>query len=134
MKRTRKAIKCRTKVTGYAASTFRRGLCEQGQVTRPTGGPWQSIPGCQSWAVLGRTISHERDGSVSPEELRVVIGVTRSSEDEKQAWEAARVHWQAALASDLEQRILSHPDNDSLRATLIFCALMASSADACSLP
>ncbi|MYJ51922.1 MAG: hypothetical protein F4093_04525 [Gammaproteobacteria bacterium] len=52
----------------------------------------------------------------------------RSSKSEEHAWEAARQHWQPSLAADLEERILSIPDDDSLRAALIYCALMGSSA------
>ena len=37
-----------------------------------------------------------------------------------------REHWHASLAIDLERRILSNPDDDSLRAALVDCALMAS--------
>ena len=42
-------------------------------------------------------------GPTSLEELRAVIAVTQSSGDEDHAWDAAREHWQASLASDLER-------------------------------
>ena len=66
------------------------------------------------------------NGLVSVEELRAVIAVTQSSKGEERAWEAVLKHWEASLSADLEQRILSNPDDDSLRDTLIECALIAS--------
>ena len=92
---------------------------------------WRNLERHSRVSELGRAWADEilrTSGSVSPEEIRAVIAVTRSSEDEKQAWEAAREHWQASLDADLEQRILSNPDNDRLRVALINCALMASPA------
>ena len=92
---------------------------------------WRTLAKHSRMSELGRAWAEDitrTSGSVSPEELRTVIAVTRSSKDEEHAWEAAREHWQASLASDLEQRILSNPDDDCLRAALICCALMASPA------
>ena len=112
---------------GYAASTFVAAYVNRVRSL----GDWRTLAKRSRISELGRAWADDilrTSGSVSPEELRVVIAVTRSSENEKQAWEAAREHWQASLASDLEQRILSNPDEDSLRATLIYCALMASPA------
>jgi hypothetical protein len=67
-------------------------------------------------------------GSVSLEELRALIAVTRSSNDEDRAWEAAREHWQPSLSCDLEQRILSNPSDESLRSSLAYCALIKAPA------
>ena len=92
-------------------------------------GRWPTLAEHSRTSELGRAWAEDillTRGSVSLEELRAVIAVTRLSENEKQAWEATREHWQASLGSDLEQRILSTPDDDSLRATLIYCALMTS--------
>ena len=110
---------------GYAARTFVAAYVNRVRSL----GHWQTLATHSRVSELGRAWAEDisrTSGSVSPEELRAVIAVTRSSEDEKQAWEAAREHWQASLGSDLEQRILSNPDDDSLRAALINCALMAS--------
>ena len=92
-------------------------------------GDWRTLAKHSRISELGRAWADDilrTSGSVSPEELRTVIAVTQSCEGEKQAWEAAREHWRASLGSDLEQRILSTPDDDSLRATLVYCALMVS--------
>lgn len=92
---------------------------------------WQTLAVHSRVSELGRAWAKDiarANGSVTLEELRAVIAATRSSEDEEHAWEAARQHWQASLAADLEQRILSIPDDDGLRAVLIHCALTASPA------
>ena len=110
---------------GYAAGVFVAAYVNRVRSL----GDWRTLAKHTRRSELGRAWANDisqTSGSVSPEELRVVIAVTRSSEDEKQAWEAVRGHWQGSLASDLEQRILSNPDDDSLRAALIYCALMAS--------
>lgn len=79
---------------------------------------------CRAWADdIARA-----SGSVSLEELRTLIAVTRSSNDEDRAWEAAREHWQPSLSSDLEQRILSNPSDESLRSALAYCALIKAPA------
>ena len=112
---------------GYAAGIFVAAYINRVRSL----GHWQTLAKHSRISELGSAWAEDisrTSGSVLPEELRAVIAVTLSSEDEKQGWEAAREHWQAALASDLEQRILSNPDDDSLRAALIYCALMASSA------
>ena len=77
---------------------------------------------CRAWADDVARAS----GSVPLEELRTLIAVARSSNDEDRAWEAAREHWQASLSSDLEQRILSNPSDESLRGALAYCALIKS--------
>ena len=110
---------------GYAANTFIAAYVNRVRSL----GDWRTLEKHSRVSELGRAWADDisrTGGSVSSEELRVVIAVTRSSEGERQAWEAAREQWQASLASDLEQRILSSPDDNNLRATLIFCALMAS--------
>ena len=94
-------------------------------------GHWRTLEQHSRISGLGRAWAEDisrTSGSVSPEEVRAVIAVTRSSKDEELAWEAAREHWQVALGSDLEQRILSNLEDDSLRAALIYCSLMASPA------
>ena len=110
---------------GYAAGVFVAAYVNKVRSL----GHWRALAKHSRISELGRAWAEDisrTNGSVSREELRAVIAVTRSSEGEKQAWEAAREHWQDALGSDLEQRILLNPDDDSLRATLICCALMAS--------
>ena len=92
---------------------------------------WQTLAVHSRVSELGRAWATDiarTNGSVTLEELRAVIVATRSSEDEEHAWEAARQHWQASLAADLEQRILSIPAGGGLRAVLIHCALTASPA------
>ena len=110
---------------GYAAGIFVAAYVNRVRSL----GHWQTLARHSRISELGRAWAEDisrTSGPVSPEELRAVIAATLSSEDEKQAWEAAREHWQASLGSDLEQRILSNPDDDSLRAALIYCAVMAS--------
>ena len=112
---------------GYAAGIFVAAYVNRVRSL----GHWPTLAEHSRMSELGRAWAEDigrTSGSVSPEELRSVIAVTRSSKDEEHAWESARQHWQATLASDLEERILSNPDDDHLRAALIYCALMASSA------
>ena len=108
---------------GYAAGIFVAAYVNRVRSL----GHWPSLAEHSRMSELGRAWADDisrSNGPVSLEELRTVIDVTRLSDDEDTAWEAARQHWQASLASDLEQRILSNPDNDRLRAALIYCALM----------
>lgn len=112
---------------GYAAGKFVAAYVNRVRSL----GQWRTLAEHSRKSELGRAWAEDisqTSGPVSPEELRAVIAATRSSKDEEHAWEAARAHWQDALESDLEQRILSNPNDHSLRATLIYCALMASSA------
>ena len=112
---------------GYAACKFVAAYVNRVRSL----GHWQTLEKHSRISELGRAWAEDvsrTSGSVSPEELRAVIAITRSSKDEEHAWEAARQHWQASLAADLEQRILSNPDDDRLRAALIYCALTASLA------
>ena len=112
---------------GYAADIFVAAYVNKVRSL----GQWRNLEEHSRVSEMGRAWADDilrTNGSVPPEELRSVIAVTQSGEDEERAWEAAREHWQAALAADLEERILSNPDNDSLRAALISCALMASPA------
>ncbi len=112
---------------GYAASTFVEAYVRQVRSL----GHWKSLAKHSRILELGRAwaqdISHT-SRSVSPEELRSVIAVTQPGDDEQHAWEAARQHWQSTLASDLEERLLSNPDDDRLRHSLIYCALKKSPA------
>ena len=110
---------------GYAAGVFVAAYVNKVRSV----GHWRILAKHSRISELGRAWAEDisrTSGSVSPEELRAVIAVTRASNDEEHAWEAAREHWQASLATDLEERILSNPDEDSLRAALVYCALMAS--------
>lgn len=78
---------------------------------------------------LGRFWAEDISKSSKPpplEELRAVITVTRSFQDENYAWEAVRKHWKTSLKSDLERRILSNPADHRLRESLIHCTLVAS--------
>ena len=112
---------------GYAAGVFVAAYVRSVRSV----GRWPTLAEHSRKSELGRAWAEDMSrttGSVSSEELRSVIAVTRSSKDEEHAWEAARQHWQATLAPDLEQRILSNPDDDRLRASLIYCALMESPA------
>jgi len=112
---------------GYAASVFVNVYVKQVR----TLSRWRTLAEHPRSAELGRAWADDvaRAGeSVSLEELRAVIAVTRSSNDEDRAWEAAREHWQASLSSDLEQRILSHPSDENLRGALAYCALIKAPA------
>ena len=92
-------------------------------------GRWRTLAKHPRASELGHhwaeSISHTNE-TVSLEELRAVIALTQSSKGEERAWEAARQHWQKALGPDLEERILSTPPDEGLRATLVYCSLMAS--------
>ena len=110
---------------GYAAGIFVTAYVNKVRSL----GHWQSLAEHPRLSELSRAWADEisrSSGSASLEELRTVIDVTRSSGDEDSAWEAACQHWKASLDSDLEQRILSNPDDDRLRCALIHCALMKS--------
>jgi len=92
-------------------------------------GRWRNLADHPRVSELGRVWADDiarTSGAVPLEELQTLISVTRSSNDEDRAWEAAREHWQIPLASDLEQRILSNPDDKSLRTALVHCALTVS--------
>jgi hypothetical protein len=112
---------------GYAAGIFVDAYVKQVRAL----GRWRSLAEharvaelCRAWADDVARAS----GSVSLEEVRNLIAVTRSNNDEDRAWEAAREHWRASLSSDLEQRILSHPGDESLRGALAYCALIKAPA------
>ena len=112
---------------GYAAGIFVEAYI--GQVRSL--GHWQALAGHSRISEMGRAWADDitkAGGSVSLEEIRAVIAVTQTNGDEEHAWEAAREHWQTSLASDLEQRILSNPDDESVRAALVYCALTKSPA------
>ena len=90
-------------------------------------GRWRSLTAHPRISEMGRAwaddIARGAGGSVPLEEIRAVISATQQhSHNEDRAWEAAREHWQAPLSSDLEQRILSDPDDESLRGALAYCA------------
>lgn len=107
---------------GYAARIFVETYV--GQVRSL--GHWQSLAGHSRISEMGRAWADhitKSGGPVSLEEIRAVIALTQTSGDEEHAWEAAREHWQTSLASDLEQRILSKPDDECVRAALVYCAL-----------
>lgn len=112
---------------GYAAGIFVDAYVKQVRAL----GRWRTLAEhariaelCRAWADDVARAS----GSVSLEELRTLIAVTRSNNDEDRAWEAAREHWRASLSSDLEQRILSVPSDESLRSALAYCALIKAPA------
>ncbi len=110
---------------GYGAGVFVDAYVKQVRSL----GRWQSLAEHTRISELGRAWADDiarAGGSVSLEEIRAVIAVTRSSGDEDRAWDAAREHWQASLSADLEQRILSKPNDETLRAALAHCALTAS--------
>ena len=112
---------------GYAAGIFVDAYVNQVRAL----GRWRTLAEharvaelCRAWADDVARAS----GSVSLEEVRTLIAVTRSNNDEDRAWEAAREHWRASLSSDLEQRILSNPGDESLRGALAYCALIKAPA------
>ena len=110
---------------GYAAGVFVAAYVKRIRSI----GRWPSLAEHSRKSELGRAWADDisrTSETVSIEELRAVIAATESSENEEQAWEAARQHWQASLGSDLEQRISSNPNSNRLRAALVYCALMAS--------
>lgn len=112
---------------GYAAGVFVTAYVRRVRSV----GRWSTLAEHPRKSELGHAWAEEMSrstGSVSLEEIRSVIAVTQSSNDEWHAWEAARQHWQAALVPDLEQRLLSFPDDDRLRASLVYCAFMETPA------
>ena len=110
---------------GYCASVFVAAYVRRIRSI----GRWPTLAEHSRKSELGRAWADDisrTSESVSLEEFQAVIAATESSEDEEQAWEAAREHWQASLGSDLEQRIISNPNSNRLRGALVYCALMAS--------
>ena len=90
-------------------------------------GQWQSLAEHSRKSELGRDWAVDilrSSRSASLEELRAVIDVTRLSDGEDTAWKSARKYWRAALASDIEKRILSNPSGNRLPTELIYCALV----------
>ena len=112
---------------GYAAGIFVDAYVKQVRAI----GRWRTLVEharvaelCRAWADDVARAS----GSVSLEEVRTLIAVTRSNNYEDRAWAAAREHWRASLSSDLEQRILSNPGDQGLRGALAYCALIKAPA------
>lgn len=94
-------------------------------------GRWQTLADHRRISEMGRAWADEvrkAGGSVTVEELRAVIATTQTGDDEEYAWGAACEHWKRSLAPDLEQRILSNPDDEDVRAALVHCALMKAPA------
>lgn len=58
-------------------------------------------------------------------EIRTILEATRKSGDEEAGWNAARQCWNATLENLLADRILSQPDDEGLRRSLIQCAITA---------
>ena len=107
---------------GYAAGVFVSTYVKEVRSL----GHWRILAEHPRISELGRARADILLTSVpaSPEELRTVIAVTQLGDDENAAWEAVHQNWHTSLASDLEERILSIPEEDSLRAALVYCALM----------
>lgn len=111
---------------GYAAGVFVETYVNQMR----TLGQWRSLSGHLRIPEMGRAWAHDIANfgvSVSLEELRAIITITFSSEFENRVWDAVREHWQPALTPVLEQRLLSNSDDDSLRISLVYCAIAKSS-------
>lgn len=112
---------------GWAAGAFVEVYVEH---TRSLG-RWRTLAEHTRASELSRAWAKDiarTNGSVSVGEFRAVLAVTRSSEYEDDAWEAVREHWHPSLAFDLEQRILSNPDQENLRVALVHCALITAPA------
>ncbi|MDD9732306.1 hypothetical protein PVW46_20595 [Mameliella sp. AT18] len=112
---------------GYAARIFVETYVRQIRFL----GRWQTLADHRRVSEMGRAWADDvrkAGGSVSLEEIRAVIATTQTSDDEEYAWEAACEHWKPSLAPDLEQRILSNPDDEDVRAALVYCALMKAPA------
>ena len=108
--------------SGYAAKIFVDAYVNKVRSL----GHWTRLAKHSRKSELGRAWADDiskSSESVSPDELRTVIAVTQMSDDEDTTWNAVRQHWHASLASDLEKRLLGNPDDDRLRAALIYCAL-----------
>ncbi len=109
---------------GYAAGVFVDAYVNRVRSL----GRWQSLAEHPRVSELGRAWADDiarTSGSVSREEIRAIIAVTRSTGDEDHAWDAAREHWHASLSTDLENRIVSNPNEENLRAALAHCALIS---------
>lgn len=63
--------------------------------------------------------------AVTADEIRAILEATRKSGDEEAGWNAARQCWDATLEPLLADRILSQPDDESLRRSLVQCAITA---------
>ena len=110
---------------GYAAGIFVATYVDRVRSL----GQWWKLAEHSRQSELGSFWADEirrSNGRVSVEELRAVIAVTESIGEEERAWNAASQHWNAALDTDLEERLLSNPGEDNLRDALVYCALMAS--------
>ncbi|XSC47599.1 hypothetical protein ACF1BQ_020485 [Bradyrhizobium sp. RDT10] len=66
--------------------------------------------------------------TATADEVRAILEATRRSGDEKTGWDAARKCWDAALEDLLAQRILSQPDDEDLRGSLVHCACVTAPA------
>ena len=117
---------------GYAAGVFVAAYVKRIRSI----GRWPSLAEHSRKSELGRAWADDisrTSETVSIEELRAVIAATESSENEEQAWEAARQHWQASLGSDLEQRISSNPNSQSLARCACLLRLDGIAGHACPL-
>lgn len=109
---------------GYAAGKFISVYVTKVR----SSGRWQSLVAHPRASELARPWAESLSrspGPISPDELRAVITATRLSDDEDDAWDAVRQHWDASMEPDLEERIMADCSDQRLRDALAHCSLSA---------
>lgn len=106
---------------GYASGVFVDTFID----TMRAAGRWQELEshsrlvdfaGHWARAILNSSVPATAD------EVRSILEATRKSGDEEAGWNAARHCWDAALEGLLADRILSQPNDEGLRTSLVHCA------------
>lgn len=109
---------------GYAAGKFISVYVTKVR----SSGRWQSLVAHPRASELARPWAESLSrspGPISPDELRAVITATRLSDDEDDAWDAVRQHWDASMEPHLEERIMADCSDQRLRDALAHCSLSA---------
>lgn len=108
----------------YASGVFVDTFIE----TMRTAGRWQDLANHARLTDFAWNWALEVSGAnatATPAEIRTILEATRKSGDEEAGWNAARQCWDATLEKLLAERILSQPDDEGLRRSLIQCACTA---------
>ncbi|GMM94504.1 hypothetical protein [Qipengyuania sp. MTN3-11] len=110
---------------GYASGVFVDAYIEAKRTVRD----WRDIRDHRRNTKLvwnwSRSIACSRK-EAAEDEVRALLALARDTNDEHQAWWAAREQWRPGFADLLEERLLAHPRDTQLRSELAYTALLKS--------
>ncbi len=112
---------------GYASGVF----VDTFIATLRAAGRWQELAGHTRVLDLAGHWARDVSNSTAPvtsDEVRAILEVTRTSGDEEAGWDAARQCWDTTLEDILMGRILSQPQDEGLRRSLVHCACVTAPA------